>query len=93
MKEIEANKVKLVVVVGKLLEGFDHPPISIAAILTKTGSPVKFIGRAQNLSHSYKRRKHCWITYCYVEFLQQQENYRKFKNESFIKIWNEKVEN
>ena len=59
MKEIEANKVKLVVVVGKLLEGFDHPPISIAAILTKTGSPVKFIGRAQNLSHSYKRRKHC----------------------------------
>ena len=39
-------------VVEWLLEGFGHPPLSIAAILTKIVSPVKFaqfIGRAQRI--------------------------------------------
>ena len=52
MEAIKANRVKLVVVVESLLEGFDHPPISIAAIMTKIVSPVKFaqfIGRAQRI--------------------------------------------
>jgi len=52
MKRIRNNEVKLVVVVEMLLEGFDHPPISIAAILTKIVSKLKFaqyIGRAQRI--------------------------------------------
>lgn len=52
MKRIRSNKVKLVVVVEMLLEGFDHPPISIAAILTKIVSKLKFaqfVGRAQRI--------------------------------------------
>ncbi|KAJ7375823.1 hypothetical protein OS493_038609 [Desmophyllum pertusum] len=54
MQAIRSNSVKLVVVVGQLLEGFDHPPISIAAIMTKIVSRVKFaqfIGRAQRIVH------------------------------------------
>ena len=90
MKEIEANKVKLVVVVGKLLEGFDHPPISIAAILTKIGSPVKFtqfIGRAQRICRTPINEESTIEAHIVMHsFYQQQENYRKFKNESFIKI-------
>lgn len=52
MKRIRSNEVKLVVVVEMLLEGFDHPPISIAAILTKIVSKLKFaqfVGRAQRI--------------------------------------------
>ena len=52
MGAIKTDQVKLVVVVESLLEGFDHPPISIAAIMTKIVSPVKFtqfIGRAQRI--------------------------------------------
>lgn len=52
MTAIRENKIRLVVVVSMLLEGFDHPPISIAAIMTKISSPVKFvqfIGRAQRI--------------------------------------------
>lgn len=52
MQVIKTNRVKLVVVVESLLEGFDHPPISIAAIMSNIVSPVKFaqfIGRAQRI--------------------------------------------
>ena len=52
MERIEGNEVNLVVVVDMLQEGFDHPPISIATIMTKIVSPVKFvqfIGRAQRV--------------------------------------------
>ena len=45
-----ANRVKLVAIIGSVLERFDHPPISIAAILSKIVSSVKFtqfMGRAQ----------------------------------------------
>ena len=43
MERIDSNDVELVVVVDMLQEGFDHPPISIAAIMTKIVSPVKFV--------------------------------------------------
>ena len=49
---VYANRVKLVAIIGSVLEGFDHPPISMAAILTKMVSPVKFtqfMGRAQRI--------------------------------------------
>lgn len=48
MKEIRTGKAEVVIIVNMLLEGFDHPPLSIAAIVTSIQSPVKFaqfIGR------------------------------------------------
>ena len=90
MKKIEENEVKLVVVVGKLLEGFDHPPISIAAILTKIGSPVKFtqfIGRAQRICRTPVQEEGTIEADIVMHsFYQQQENYHMFENELFIKI-------
>ena len=52
MDKLKNNKLRLVIVVAMLLEGFDHPPISIAAITCKISSPVKFaqfVGRAQRI--------------------------------------------
>lgn len=90
-KKIENNKVKLVVVVAMLQEGFDHPPISIAAIMTKIVSPVKFvqfIGRAQRIvrrgGHKESPDIRADIT-THVSY-QQKENYLKFESENFIDI-------
>ena len=52
MRRLKNNELSLVIVVAMLLEGFDHPPISIAAITYKIVSPVRFvqfIGRAQRI--------------------------------------------
>ena len=52
MRRLKNNELRLVIVVQMLLEGFDHPPISIAAITCKISSPVKFaqfVGRAQRI--------------------------------------------
>ena len=52
MGRLKNNELRLVIVVQMLLEGFDHPPISIAAITCKISSPVKFaqfVGRAQRI--------------------------------------------
>ncbi len=55
---MKTGKLALIVIVQKLLEGFDHAPISIAAICTRIVSPVKFaqfIGRAQCI---YRTNEH-----------------------------------
>ena len=55
---VYANRVKLAAIIGSVLEGFDHPPISMAAILTKMVSPVKFtqfMGRAQRIFFGLQR--------------------------------------
>ena len=47
--------VRIIVVVSMLLEGFDYPPISVAGIVTRIHSRVKFaqfIGRAQRVVRS-----------------------------------------
>ena len=52
---LEAGEIDIIVTVQMLLEGFDHPPISIAAIATRIRSNVKFqqfIGRAQRVVRS-----------------------------------------
>ena len=52
MTKLKNNELRLVIIVAMLLEGFDHPPISIAAITCKISSPVKFaqfVGRAQRI--------------------------------------------
>ena len=46
------GKVRILIIVSMLLEGFDYPPISIAAIVTRIHSCVKFaqfVGRAQRV--------------------------------------------
>lgn len=90
MTRIKNNDVKLVVVVEMLKEGFDHPPISLAVILTKIVSPVKFtqfVGRAQRIvrtpdgkSESKFIHAHV-VTHCYFK---QEKNYEKFINEELI---------
>ena len=90
MKRIKENIVQLVVVVAKLMEGFDHPPISIAAILTGIKSPrkfVQFVGRAQRIvryeggQESDKIFADIVTHTCY----NQCENYENFNYEAFVK--------
>ena len=52
IKDIKTNRYDLIIIVAMLLEGFDHPPLSIAGILTGIRSRVKFaqfVGRIQRL--------------------------------------------
>lgn len=83
------NKVKLVVVVDMLREGFDYPPISIAAIMTKTVSPVKFaqfIGRAQRIvrGHQGPESEEIFSDVVTHSYFQQEENYQAYESEEFI---------
>ncbi|KAJ7375509.1 hypothetical protein OS493_002284 [Desmophyllum pertusum] len=89
MQAIRSNEVKLVVVVGQLLEGFDHPPISIAAIMTKIDSPVKFaqfIGRAQRIVRGGEGPESEGILAHVIthSHFQQEQNYRAFEDELLI---------
>lgn len=91
MRRIKENDVKLVVVVDMLQEGFDHPPISIAAILTKITSPVKFvqfIGRAQRIVRSGEEPEFPNIVASVVTHtrFQQWENYDIFLKERLIAV-------
>ena len=91
MNAIKANKVKLVVVVESLLEGFDHPPISIAAIMTKIVSPVKFaqfIGRAQRIVRGREGPETSGILADIVTHtsFQQEENFKAFNEELLIPV-------
>lgn len=89
MDKIKTNQVKLVVVVESLLEGFDHPPISIAAIMTRIVSPVKFtqfIGRAQRIVRVRKDLEAEGIVADVVThaIFQQDENCEAFEKERLI---------
>ena len=90
MNGIKRNQVKLLVVVGMLLEGFDHPPISIAAILTRIGSArkfVQFVGRAQRVVRSPHEEKPNVIADIVTHSIfEQDENYRKFEKEDFVNL-------
>lgn len=88
MERLKDNKVRLVVVVDMLREGFDHPPISIAAILTKISSPVKFtqfIGRAQRIVRTPEgnERNVCADVVTHDNF-SQGGNYHNFQKEWLI---------
>lgn len=92
MQRIRNNQVKLVVVVQTLLEGFDHPPVSIAAILTNIGSPpkfVQFIGRAQRIYRSQdgpEAAAICADIITHKFYHKQEGHYQKFIKEELIKI-------
>lgn len=95
MTRIKNNEVKLVVVVDMLQEGFDHPPISIAAILTKIISPVKFvqfIGRAQCIVRGGGEPESPNIVANLVTHtrFQQWNNYDMFLKERLIPVSNQK---
>ena len=86
MERIDSNDVELVVVVDMLQEGFDHPPISIAAILTKIVSPVKFvqfIGRAQRVVREGGDQESPEIHADIIShsYFEQNGNYARFTNE------------
>lgn len=90
MKRIKENKVQLVVVVAKLMEGFDHPPISIAAILTGIKSPrkfVQFVGRAQRIFRYEGGQESVEIVADIVTHTcyNQRGNYENFNDEVFVK--------
>ena len=89
MQAIKNNQVQLVVVVDSLLEGFDHPPISIAAIMTNIVSPVKFaqfLGRAQRIVRGPSGPESARILANVVthSHFQQKQNYEAFEREAFI---------
>ena len=55
---------RIVIIVKMLLEGFDHPPVSTAAICTNIHRPIKlaqFIGCAQRVMPGEK--KMMWLMY------------------------------
>jgi len=84
MQTLKNNKIKLVVVVDMLQEGFDHPPMSIAAILMKIRSPVKFvqfIGRVQRIVRDGEDRESPSIRADIVSHIHDT-----FQNEAFIPV-------
>ena len=89
MAKLKNNKLSLVIIVGMLLEGFDHPPISIAAITHNIQSRVKFVqfvGRAQRI---YRQDEYtdnlCAHIVTHIDY-NQRENYQNFVNERFIPV-------
>ena len=89
MRKLQEGNVKLLIVVGMLREGFDYPPISIAAIFRKIGSPVaftQFIGRAQRIVRFGSIEEDASIKADIVthSFYNQEQHYDNFCDESLI---------
>ena len=93
MKRLKDGELKLLVIVAMLLEGFDYPPISVAAIATGIKSPVKFaqfIGRAQRLVRFEGETEHKGKAHIVTHrFYKQSKNYQKFKQEILIPVRDE----
>ena len=93
LAKIRANQVRLVVVVDMLQEGFDHPPVSICAIMTNIGSPVKFVqfvGRGQRIARDSQGNPESETVVAHIvthRHFQQAENYEKFRNDELLFIW------
>ena len=89
MRKLKNNELSLVIIVEMLLEGFDHPPISTAAITYNIQSPVKFaqfIGRAQRI---YRKNGYtdilCANIVTHADY-EQRKNYDNYINESLIPL-------
>ena len=79
------------VVVEMLLEGFDHPPISIAAILTKIVSKLKFaqfVGRAQRIVHGQgcDESDEIFADLVSHSYFQQEQNYATYDEALLITV-------
>ena len=91
MRRLRSNDLSLVIVVGMLLEGFDHPPISIAAITCNINAPIRFVqfvGRAQRIyrEEGYTEDGNFQANIVTHKDYQQKENYNNFIEERFIPI-------
>ena len=92
MRKLKNNELSLVIVVAMLLEGFDHPPISIAAITYKIVSPVRFVqfvGRAQRIYRQDRYADNVTADIVTHEDYQQGQNYHNFINETLIPLYDE----
>ena len=80
--QLKEGKIRIIVMVGMLLEGFDHPPISIAAIATRIHSCVKFaqfIGRAQRVVRVQKEVERNVNAHIVThEYFQQEKQYKDY---------------
>lgn len=80
--ELKEGKIRIIVMVGMLLEGFDHPPISVAAIATRIHSRVKFaqfIGRAQRVVRVQQEVEKNVVAHIVThEYFQQENNFREY---------------
>ena len=89
MEKLYKGELRLLVIVAMLLEGFDFPPISVAAIITHIQSPVKFaqfIGRAQRVVRAPPDQEEQGgiadiVTH---EYYEQSTNYDMFVKERLI---------
>ena len=84
MDAIQKGKIRIIIIVKMLLEGFDHPPVSIAAICTNIHSPIKvaqFIGRAQRVIPGEKDVVADVIS---LEVFKQSRNYDNYNKEWLI---------
>ena len=87
MKKLKKNELSLVIVVGMLLEGFDHPPISIAAITYSIKSPLRFaqfIGRAQRIYRQDAYTDTLPANIVTHKDYKQRQNNTNFETEAFI---------
>lgn len=88
MGKLRKGELQLLVIVEMLLEGFDFPPISVAAIATGIRSPVKFsqfIGRAQRVVRAPPVIEQNGITHIITHaHYKQSENYKAFEEELLI---------
>ena len=92
MSDIKSGRIRIIIIVKMLLEGFDHPPVSIAAICTNICSPVKFaqfIGRAQRVMPGEKDVVADVIS---LKVFDQSENYNNYDKEWLIPGTDEDVE-
>ena len=92
MRKLKSNELSLVIIVAMLLEGFDHPPISIAAITYKIVSPVRFVqfvGRAQRIYRQDRYADNVTADIVTHKDYQQGQNYHNFINETLIPLYDE----
>ena len=93
MKEIDKKLIRIIVIVQKLLEGFDCPCVSVAGILTRIRSAPKFaqfIGRARRVIHGEADNVVAdVITHKYFE---QDKLYRKYIDGHLIPVNDDDVD-
>ena len=87
MRKLRNNEFKLVIVCSMLLEGFDHPPISIAVVAYKIESAVRFhqfVGRAQRICRDKDEIERNGVTHVVSHsYFSQRQNYHRYDTEHF----------
>ena len=79
MQDTKNGTARIVIIVKMLLVGFDHPPVSTAAICTNIHSPIKlaqFIGHAQRVMPG---EKDVVADVILLDVIKQQKNYDNFR--------------